>query len=240
MDSERSDPIIREQIDYYRARAAEYDDWYHRRGRYDHGKELNDRFKAELKVIETELRPFTHADRVLELAAGTGWWTRFFLEAGAKVTAVDASSEVLALNQRRNGNRNINYIEADLLSWRPVERYDVVFFAFWLSHVPPAQFESFWKIVEQSLKPGGKVFFADTLRHGIKTVGARDHHRQDDEGHITERYLNDGASFNIYKVFYEPKELKDRLRSLGWRVDVRTTGAYFLFGFGGKRETETP
>lgn len=31
------DSILREQIDYYRSRAAEYDEWFLRTGRYDRG-----------------------------------------------------------------------------------------------------------------------------------------------------------------------------------------------------------
>ena len=36
-----SDPILQEQIDYYRARAAEYDEWFNRQGRYDRGPQAN-------------------------------------------------------------------------------------------------------------------------------------------------------------------------------------------------------
>lgn len=35
--------ILEEQIEYYRARAAEYDDWWFRRGRYDRGADANRR-----------------------------------------------------------------------------------------------------------------------------------------------------------------------------------------------------
>lgn len=29
------DPTLQQQIDYYRARAGEYDQWFYREGRYD-------------------------------------------------------------------------------------------------------------------------------------------------------------------------------------------------------------
>jgi hypothetical protein len=30
------------------------------------------------------------------------------------------------------------------VAWRPDRRYDVVFFGFWLSHVPLERFAAFW------------------------------------------------------------------------------------------------
>ena len=43
-----NDPLIAEQIAYYRSRAGEYDEWFLRQGRYDHGPELNERWFAEV------------------------------------------------------------------------------------------------------------------------------------------------------------------------------------------------
>jgi hypothetical protein len=37
----------------------------------------------------------------------------------------------------------------------------VVFFGFWLSHVPLGLFEPFWSLVADCLEPGGRVFFVD-------------------------------------------------------------------------------
>ena len=62
-------------------------------GRYDHGEELNEAFSEELKLLEEELSKFRFAVEVLELAAGTGWWTQHLLKAADFVTAIDASPE---------------------------------------------------------------------------------------------------------------------------------------------------
>ena len=47
--SERS--ILEQQIDYYRARAGEYDEWWFRRGRYDRGADLNSRWHADTNAV---------------------------------------------------------------------------------------------------------------------------------------------------------------------------------------------
>lgn len=58
----------------------------------------------------------------------------------------------------------------DLFTWEPPGRYDLVTFAFWLSHVPPARFGDFWSIVRRAVEPGGVVFFVDEDQRGM---GAR-------------------------------------------------------------------
>jgi demethylmenaquinone methyltransferase/2-methoxy-6-polyprenyl-1,4-benzoquinol methylase len=105
----------------------------------------------------------------------------------------------------------------------------VVFFSFWLSHVPPERFEAFWAMVRGALAPGGRVFFVDSLRTEQST--ATDHRLPDAESDVVlERRLNDGRSFHIYKVFYDPTALGERLAALGWRASVRATGSFFLHG----------
>ena len=64
-----------ETRDYYRARADEFEDWYRRRGTYQHGPEADAAWNRELGEMDAFIEPLR--DRtVLEVAAGTGWWTR--------------------------------------------------------------------------------------------------------------------------------------------------------------------
>jgi hypothetical protein len=46
-----SDHVLEEQIAYYRSRAGEYDEWFLRQGRYDHGPEGNARWFAEVEQV---------------------------------------------------------------------------------------------------------------------------------------------------------------------------------------------
>src|SRR6266496_3388266 len=71
--------ILQDQIDYYRARAGEYDEWWFRTGRYDRGPEFNARWRAEVATVEAALDTWLTARRpqtLLELACGTGLFTR--------------------------------------------------------------------------------------------------------------------------------------------------------------------
>src|SRR5437868_2567549 len=90
--------LLQGQIDYYRARAAEYDEWLNRQGRYDHGPVANAQWFAEFKIVEDALERFAPRGRVLEFAGGTGYWTERLARQAESVTVVDAAPEMLAIN----------------------------------------------------------------------------------------------------------------------------------------------
>ncbi|MEO8051982.1 MAG: methyltransferase domain-containing protein [Acidobacteriota bacterium] len=219
--------ILDEQMAYYRARAHEYDEWFLRQGRYDRGAEHREQWLGEAAQIEASLRSSVHDADVLELACGTGLWTRRLAESNRRVTAVDASSETIAINRERVDSANVKYQIADIFSWVPAAKFDVVFFSFWLSHVPPARFEEFWGLVKAALRPSGQAFFIDSLPEPTST--AKDHGPLDESG-VSRRKLNDGREFNIVKIFYEPAALEHRIEGLGWRGSVRSTNKFFLYG----------
>ncbi len=145
--------LLQEQIDYYRSRAPEYDVTSALPG---------DPLAAYGAGLETALDRFRPRGRVLELASGTGSWTRQLLRHASAVTALDSSPEMHELSRQKLGNDpRVRSVEADVFSWTPSECYDVVFFANWLSHVPPPKLEPFWALVRRALAPEGRVFLVD-------------------------------------------------------------------------------
>jgi hypothetical protein len=64
-----------DMVAYYDARAPEYDDWYLRRGRYEHGPIHDAAWNAELDAAGRWLDALPIAGRIVELASGTGWWS---------------------------------------------------------------------------------------------------------------------------------------------------------------------
>lgn len=221
-----SDPFLSEQRRYYAARAPEYDDWWFRRGRYTLSAEARARWEADVREVEDALTAFRPEGRILELAAGTGLWTRHLVRTASRLVAVDASEETLALNRARVEGE-VEYVVADLFGWRPSPEFDVCFFGFWLSHVPEARFDEFWRLVRSALRPGGRVFLVDSgagdVAHtGIAAGGERELRR-----------LADGREFEIVKRRWPPDELAARLRGLGFDLALRdTANGHFLFGGG--------
>jgi SAM-dependent methyltransferase len=228
VDAIPTDKLLAEQISYYRGRAAEYDDWWFRRGRYDYGPEWNAAWFAEVAEVEAALDGFDASGDVLELACGTGLWTQYLARTAARLTAVDTSPEVIELNRARVGDAPVEYIQADIFELRLPDRYDACFFGFWLSHVPDELFAEFWDGVGRALRPGGRVFFVDS---GIDRSD-RAHTRE--RATATEvRQLADGREFRIVKRYHEPPELQRRLGELGFEVAVSTTArGSMIYGVG--------
>jgi predicted O-methyltransferase YrrM len=94
-------PRLAEQAAYYRARANEYDEWWQRLGRHDHGEEFSAQWDEETREVERALARFAPSGNVLELASGTGWWTERLARTAAALTCVDAAPETIALNRER-------------------------------------------------------------------------------------------------------------------------------------------
>ena len=111
------DPLLRERIDYYEARTAEYDEWFLRQGSYDLGAEQNARWYAEIGEVRGNCRRSERRGRVLELAGGTGFWTPHLARTADELTVVDASSETLKLKQLRVRRADVRYLAADIFQW---------------------------------------------------------------------------------------------------------------------------
>ena len=227
-----TDNILKQQIQYYRARANEYDEWFYRKGRYDRGAQDNQRWFNEVAVVKNTLHQIGVVDDILELACGTGIWTQELLNIGKKITAIDASEEVITINRSKLNSPSVEYHLIDLFTWEPDTEYNLVFFAFWLSHVPPKLLDSFLKKVYQSVRFGGQVFIIDSRFEPTST--AKNHILKDDGNIYKSRKLNDGQEFQIVKIFYQPDELQDKLKQVGFHAEAKVIDNYFIYAHGAK------
>ena len=203
------DGLLAEQVSYYRAAADEY--------------VVDEDPARELAVA---LDRFGPAGDVLELACGPGIWTEQLLRTADSVTAVDASPEMLARAQARVGTARVRFIQADLFVCELEDKYDLVFFGFWLSHVPPDRFEQFWAMVRACLKPGGRVFFVDDNARAPEELV------YGEQSSVVERRLKDGTVHRAVKVPHQPAALQTRLQDLGWDIAVTAASGPFYWGAG--------
>jgi SAM-dependent methyltransferase len=217
MTADELDPLLAEQVAYYRARAAEYD--------ATSPVAADD---ASRGTLVHALEAFTPRGRVLEFACGTGQWTATLAKYASQLTAIDSSPEVLAIAASRIQDDRVRFIQADLFAWRPDARYDVVFFGAWLSHVPPQRFDRFWALAADCLDQTGRIFFIDEL----PAVEAREQVIPGAVAPAVERSLRSGACYRTVKVFYQPDELEERLTALGWKISVHPVGWRFFYATG--------
>ena len=214
------DARVREQVEYYRERAPEYDDWFYQRGRYDEGERRRREWQAETGRAFAVLRSLGTVEAALELAGGTGLWTEHLLRQASRLTVVDSSPQALELARRRVcDDPRATFEVADLFAYRPARRFDLVSFTFWLSHVPPARLPGFFALLRRSLRPGGVLYAVD------QSPTARKRPRGD---HLQERTLADGRTYEIVKVYYTADEVAGLFAAHGFQANVTATPTLWI------------
>jgi 2-polyprenyl-3-methyl-5-hydroxy-6-metoxy-1,4-benzoquinol methylase len=208
-----NDEVLAEQVDYYRRRAGEYD-----------ATAYGDVAAARTRIarLVAQLRP---AGNVLEIACGTGLWTEALAQWADTVTAIDTAPEAVAIARGRARSERVSFEVADVFSWEPGARFDVIFFSAWLSHVPASRFGPFWRLLGRLLAPNGRVLFID---EHVDERGKEAYVAGRDE--VVERRLTDGSSFHVIKNFVDPTGLESRLRGLGWDGVIRRDGNDWVVG----------
>ena len=213
-------------VPYYEARAPEYDDWYLRRGRYGHGPVHDLAWQMELDAATTWLDGLPLAGEIVELAAGTGWWSALLATKGT-LHAYDAAPAPLDRARDRllaHGLRAHLHLRD---AWEPADRaVDALFTGFWLSHVPRARLDAFLRVARGWLRPGGAYAAIDSL---VDPASGTIDRLPAPGPDLSRRRLADGREFVIPKVHYAPAEIGAALGAAGFGgVEVRTTGRFFL------------
>lgn len=207
-DRSVAEDLEAEQIGYYRARAHDYDAALYG----------SPQAQALLDEVIGSVPP---GNDVLELACGTGIWTRRLVTRAASVTAVDAAPEMISIAHERAPQAT--FVHANLFNWQAPRRYDTIFFGFWLSHVPPERFDAFWAHLADALAPAGRVVFVDEhICNSTKETWLAEH--------VVRRRLPDGSTHRVIKRFLDPQPLHDRLATLNWQADVRRLGSGWVLG----------
>jgi SAM-dependent methyltransferase len=212
------EPVLQEQMRYYRERAAEYD-----------ATILSDD-EATVEPLAQELRALpanimarlTPCEQALELACGTGIWTRPLLQVAQHILAVDASPEMLALNRAKVADARVIYQLADLFAWEAEAPVDLVFAAFWLSHVPAERLPSMLATLRRAVRPGGQLCIVDEPDSSPVRPPATE------DPDLEMRELRDGRQFQIVKIYRSPQRLAAHCRDAGFARVTIIPGTYFF------------
>jgi SAM-dependent methyltransferase len=206
--------------DYYERRAPHYDAVYAKPER-----------QADLRRLEG-LVPGPLADRdVLEIAAGTGYWTQFIAATARTVCATDYNAAPLEIARRRDYPRdNVRFGRADAFALDQVGGdFDACFAGFWWSHVPVGETGRFLRGLAGRLPPGSPVVLAD---HRNVPGSSQPVTRTDADGNTyQQRRLPDGSQHEILKNFPAADELRAAVSPYGTGVSVTELDYYWLLTF---------
>lgn len=214
--SRASDPD-EEMRRYYAARAPEYDEVYTRQDPL-----IKLAWDADLDQATLWLDRLPLEGEIVELAAGTGWWSPLLAQKG-ELWLYDINEEPLEMARERllaHGLRAHIHVRD---AWaEPDRRVDALFTGFWLGHVGRARLGDFLDLCRRWLKPGGRFALIDDQPDPAYTPTADD---------MQLRRLADGREFTIPKVYYAPEEVDEAMRRAGFAgVKVETTSRFFLLG----------
>ena len=197
--------------------------------RYARGPIHDAAWNAELDAAGRWLDDRPIAGEIVELAAGTGWWSPLLASKG-ELWLYDAAEAPLERARDRllaHGLRAHIHIRD---AWAEPDRaVDAVVLGFWLSHVERDRTAAFLALARRWLKPGGNLAIIDSLPD--PQSGAADHDPV--VGDRATRRLEDGREFRIVKVHRDASELQAALEMAGFAdVRVETTGRFFLLATG--------
>ena len=175
---------------YYDARAPEYDDWYLGLGRFDElDRENWDEDVRELEHAVAALPPA----RTLDVACGTGFLTRHLR---GDVTGLDQSDRMLTIARERTPGAT--FVRSDALEL-PFD--DGAFERLFTGH--------FYGHLEEK----DRVRFLDEARRVAAELVVVDTIRRPDRGAAQweERILGDDTRWEVFKRYFEPRQLLDEL-----------------------------
>jgi hypothetical protein len=97
---------------------------------------------------------------------------------------------------------------------------------------PRARLAEFFELSARWLAPDGIFAFINSIPDADS--GARDHRPPQDDVQV--RKLDDGTSFRVRRVFYEPETLRAALRrAVFGEIEIITTDRFFILGAARKR-----
>jgi ubiquinone/menaquinone biosynthesis C-methylase UbiE len=202
---------------YYRARAAEYDLVYDKPER-----------RPDLARLREWLPGLLAGRRVLEVAAGTGYWTDVLAERAMSVVATDVNAATLDVAMgRRAWPETVRFVEADAFGLGRVEGvFDAAFAGFFWSHVRLQDLDRFLAGVAGRLEPGATVVFVDN-----RFVDGSNHRsaRTDADGNTyQQRTLAGGTTWEVLKNFPTAELVRQRLRTVSQNVTVTQLEYYWV------------
>jgi len=193
---------------------TDLDEFYARRAReYERVYEKPER-QADLARLAARLQAEFRSRDVLEIACGTGYWTRAIADTARSVTATDVNAEVLRLAREKHwGDAPVRIVVADAFDLQLVTgSFDAAFVGFLWSHVERPRLPALLEQLHGRLAPDSLVIVVDNRYvPGSSTPISR----TDEHGETFQvRTLDDGSRHEIRKNFPDERELRATLAGL--------------------------
>jgi ubiquinone/menaquinone biosynthesis C-methylase UbiE len=219
MSQQQVVPSQAELQQYYAKRATEYEAIYAKPER-----------QADLAAMTMAIVDAFSGRRVIEVACGTGWWSRHIASVAASLDAYDINEETLAIARMKpvppdRARFAIGDAYAPPAANDSSQPYDAAFAGFWWSHVLKRDVSRFLEALHRVLAPGAKVVFLDNRYvAGSSTPMSR----VDANGDGWQlRKLGDGSQHEVLKNFPSEQELRAAVAPYASDVQVKLYDYYW-------------
>ena len=198
--------------EYYSKRAKEYEEVYHRPD------------KRRLKELQTLAKYITKTFKnrfVLEIACGTGFWTKHLIKSAKKILATDYNLSMLEIaSLKLSKNPNIIFQQSDAYNPPTVSpKFNGAMANFWFSHIPKSKIVKFLDTLHSRLESKSVVVFVDDVF--IKGLGGELIIKKNQKDTFKKRVLNSGEQFDILKNYYSKEELMKIFTKYSKRVEIK-------------------
>ena len=167
---------------------------------------------------------------VIEIAAGTGFWTQFICEKARSVLATDIIQEPLDQLEKRGLQKSVSTKIADAFDLTHIERrFSGAFVGLFLSHVRVEEVNRFLGSLHSVLSPGSRVVIIDNTKEQCERLPIS---REDELGNTyQERQLDDGSIHEILKNFPTEEQLTGYIEKFAKNINYRELDHFWLLEY---------
>ncbi len=204
---------------YYKARAPIYDRVYSYPER-----------QKDLRFLEKYISEQFNGLNVLEIAAGTGYWTQFIASRANSILATDAIVETLDQISIPHLNRLVQVKVVDAYSLNKISGdYNGFFAGLWISHVPRQRLHEFLLGLHELTPSGAIVLFIDNSSVQCKRLPVT--HTDTQGNTYQDRELDDGSLHRVLKNFPTENELMDATKEFAINQKYLGLENFWLFQY---------
>ena len=196
--------------DYYRERAPSYDHLYR-----------TSEWQDDFAWLQNWVTRRTAGRSVLEVAAGTGFWTAAAARRAEAIVATDYNAEPLAIAAQRGLGAHVTFLAADAYALPVFDRaFEVGMAHLWWSHVDRRRERQFLSQLAARLQAGAELLMFDqrySQNHNMPAF------RRDRAGNRYElRSLENGRVFQVIKNYPTPEELQASMSDFCEGVEIKS------------------
>lgn len=187
---------MRDLNEYYQKRAREYEEIYHR----DIPSRMN-----ELEIIAKSMQDYLKDLDVLEIAAGTGYWSKILSKTAKSILITDGNQEPLSIAQSKNYECSVQFSVLDAYNIPVYVNCSGCLANLWFSHIPKEKLDIFFEGLHKTGVQS--IFMADN--NFVPSVGGILIDTDKNGNTYKLRTLQNGSQHTILKNYYSFDELAD-------------------------------